>query len=142
MKLHWSRIEDDKPGQLHQPQMAGDVGWDLEASQDTNILPGRAFDVPTNVAVELPSGFWGEIRARSSIARRGLQVDAGTIDNGYRGPLYALVRNLTNDVVTIKQGERVAQLVLHKIHDAEGVYTDEVSTQTERGIDGFGSTGK
>jgi deoxyuridine 5'-triphosphate nucleotidohydrolase len=142
VKLYWTKIDKDKPGRIHPPQIEGDVGWDLEASEDTDILPGKAIDVPTNVAVALPTGYWCEIRARSSIARRGLQVDAGTIDNGYRGPLYALVRNMTDEVVTVCQGERVAQLVLHQIFDAKGVYTSEFSTDTARGVDGFGSTGR
>lgn len=157
--LEWTKIDESLPGELHSPKLNGDVGWDLAASTDTLIHPGAAVDVPINVAVALPHGYWGEIRARSSIARRGLQVDAGTLDNGYRGPLYALVRNMATpnfDVlqdssayadwkfeagVVINAGERVAQLVLHPIMPAIGQQVSKIRTDTMRGTDGFGSTG-
>ena len=156
--IKWTRVNKElERGVLHSPKLPGDVGWDIEASETCRIKPGEAIDVPTNIAVELPAGYWGEIRARSSIARRGLQVDAGTIDNGYRGPFYALVRNMSmafppdisqvsepwyeSNIVTINPGERIAQLALHRINEMESVYVDELS-DSERGTDGFGSTGR
>lgn len=161
LNIFWTRVDKELDrGKLHPPMLPGDVGWDIEASEQIKIQPGQAIDVPTNIAIQLPPGYWGEIRARSSIARRGLQVDAGTIDNGYRGPLFALVRNMAfpdmagyvdneaqwydwrmaNSVV-IEPGERVAQLVLHRIHAAEPFYVPELDDSV-RGTDGFGSTGR
>jgi dUTP pyrophosphatase len=140
--LRWSRLDKNLPGRLHPPKMPGDCGWDLECSESVTIRPGEAIDVPTNIAVALPKGTWGEIRARSSISRRGLQVDAGTIDNGYRGPLYALVRNMGTEECRITVGERVAQMVLHPIVDVGSKETQAIPTDTERGTGGFGSTGR
>lgn len=158
-----ARLDFNLPLGIHEPKRPGDVGWDLEAMEDTEIPPFQAVDVPVNARVALPDGVWGEIRARSSIARRNLQVDAGTLDNGYRGPLYVLTRYMAlpplesygngavserhprqGDAVVIKKGERVGQLVLHA---AAPAWLHEVSAEifpvsTERGEDGFGSTGR
>lgn len=160
LTFKWAKIDSDLPGKLHAPQMNGDVGWDIEVSEDTEIKPGEALDVPTNIQVELPYGTWGEIRARSSIARRGLQVDAGTIDNGYRGPLYALVRNMSSpkaatdladydlwlalNTQVLVAGTRVAQVVLHPVLVIPGGAEEclNIRTDTHRGEDGFGSTGE
>lgn len=156
--IRWSRIDSDGPGLAH-PQREGDVGFDLAAAEDVEIPPGVALDVPCNVQIEIPIGYWAEIRARSSIARRNLQVDAGTIDNGYRGPLYALVRNMNpvikevngntivpGDSVQITKGERVAQVVFHQIciptFAPVSLEVQSISTATVRGVDGFGSTGR
>lgn len=163
-KVHWCRIDPDCAAGLHEPKRDGDVGWDLEAAEDTYIAPGQAVDVPTNVRLHLPKHVWAEIRARSSIARRGLQVDAGTIDTGYRGPLFALVRNMKtlqpedvvsltdgsmigietwtyDNTVLIKAGERVAQVVYHRIAPTWAEEIEVIDESSERGSDGFGSTG-
>lgn len=166
-RVYWCRIDADCEAGLHAPKREGDVGWDLEAAEDTYILPGQAVDVPTNVRLHLPQNVWAEIRARSSIARRGLQVDAGTIDTGYRGPLFALVRNMKtlqpadiadrmlgevidfdglrnwteDNTVLIKAGERVAQVVYHRSCPTWAEEIDVIDESSERGSDGFGSTG-
>lgn len=157
MIVHWTKINPKGPG-LHLPKRDGDVGYDLEASSRVTIPPGKAMDVPTNVRLQLPSTLWAEIRARSSIARRGLQVDAGTIDSGYRGPLYALVRNMAfpepdeflddyemwyiGHTIVIEPGERIAQVVFHPVVWTEALEVDEIAVDTERGEGGFGSTGR
>jgi dUTP pyrophosphatase len=163
-RVRWMKIDASSPAGLHAPKRHGDVGWDLEAAEDTAIAPGQAVDVPTNVRLHLPNGTWAEIRARSSIARRGLQVDAGTIDTGYRGPLFALVRNMKtlqpNDVmdrtivnvqhlrrwteentILIRAGERVAQVVYHRCYPTWAEEVEAIDESSERGSDGFGSTG-
>jgi dUTP pyrophosphatase len=149
-RLRWSRIDKDGPG-LHAPKRAGDIGWDLEAAQDYNILPGQQVDVATNIRLELPEDVWAEVRARSSIAKRHLQVEAGTIDPGYRGPIYALLRNIrpedrgalsSIEGERVVKGERVAQIVFHKVCAVWAEEVDEVNINTERGEGGFGSTGR
>lgn len=159
-QIRWTRIDKDCSAKLNEPKLTGDVGWDLEAAEDIFIRPGEAVDVPTNVRLHLPDGIWAEIRARSSIARRGLQVDAGTIDVGYRGKLYALIRNMASPpaelfgpisdgveewalekTVFIKAGERIAQVVFHKVCLAWQTEVDEIDESSERGNAGFGSTG-
>lgn len=159
-RVKWCRIDPGCAAGLHEPKREGDVGWDLEAAEDIYITPGQAIDVPTNVRLHLPVNVWAEIRARSSIARRGLQVDAGTIDPGYRGPLFALVRNMTTlqpkdiaegttgllewvaeNTVRIREGERIAQVVYHRVSPTWAEEVDRIDESSERGSDGFGSTG-
>jgi len=141
------RINPEGSG-LHTPKLPGDIGWDLEAAEDVVIRPGEYYDVPTNIRLELPETMWAQILARSSIVKRGLMVDAGIIDTGYRGPLFVVVRNMKRNPpgalapsIHLEKGERVAQLVFHRV---EQVWTEEVSeiAESERGSAGFGSTGR
>lgn len=169
--VRFERIDPDGPS-LHEPKREGDVGWDLEAAMDVTIAPGESVDVPTNIRLELPDSVWATIQARSSIVRRGLQVEAGIIDTGYRGPLFALLRNLrildprelftepidpksepafkgynqlrswtAENSVKINKGERVAQVLFHRTTPVWATETDVISKATQRGVDGFGSTG-
>lgn len=172
-RMRVARADPDLPLGIHEPKREGDVGWDLVAMEDVTIPPMTALDVPVNAAVELPHRTWAEIRPRSSISRRNLQVDAGTIDNGYRGRLFVLVRNVqlpseqwgyyTDDgliistlrhmrfvdekvvngnAIRIQAGERIAQLVLYRACPAWIQEVEVVDTNTQRGSDGFGSTGR
>lgn len=122
-----------------------DAGWDLFVSQDVTIAPHAFQDVPSGVSVELPNGYWGLLTGRSStIRRRGLLVVQGVIDTGYRGELFSAVWNLTSEPVTLKRGERVAQLILLPNATAQSVLVqkhDELAT-SERGFGGFGSSGR
>lgn len=157
MLLRWTRIDPDGPG-LHLPKRDGDVGYDLEAAETVELRPNEQTDVPTNIRLALPEGTWGEIRARSSVALRGLQVDAGVLDNGYTGPVFVLLRNMnrlldapitrvTNGCdwrgsVTINEGERIAQLVLHvAVMGVMTVEVEELAHDPRRGEAAFGSTG-
>lgn len=149
--LQWCRIDPDGPG-LHSPKRAGDVGWDLEAAEDAVLGYHEQKNISTNVRVALPDNCWGEIRARSSISLKGLQVDAGVLDNGYTGPLLVLLRNMNGRThrpegvdefgqVYIKRGQRIAQLVLHWAVWADGYEVDKIWDDPRRGTAGFGSTG-
>jgi dUTP pyrophosphatase len=168
--LKVARLDESLPLGIHAPQKEGDVGWDLEAMETVVVPPMRAVDIKVNARIDIPRGLWAECRARSSLARRGLQVDAGTIDQGYRGPLYVLLRNMTlpalvtnytepstghifpkwmngpmdEGAITIEAGERIGQLVFYSM---AYVWADEVpesdfNFDTDRGQNGFGSTGR
>jgi len=105
------------------------------------LSPGQATDVATGIAVECPVGFWFDIRPRSSTLRkRGLYVHQGTIDNGYRGPIFVYVRNDNGHPVVIRAGERLAQMVFMPLVRPVLEERDELSP-SDRGADGFGSTG-
>jgi dUTP pyrophosphatase len=125
---------------------SGAVGLDLRAaiSEDRVLLPGRRDAIPTGVAVAIPPGFEGQVRARSGRARsEGLAlVNApGTIDPDFRGEILVLVINLGEDPITIRRGERVAQLVLCPVVRAALTEVAELE-ETARGGGGFGSTGR
>lgn len=119
----------------------GDCGFDLYVSADTSIPAGVCVDVPTNIKVQLPESTWGFIVGRSSTIRsRCLQVMPGIIDNGYRGELFTCVLNLNADAVVVKKGERLAQLIVMPL--LSPFLLEGVVTGTDRGDQGFGSTGQ
>lgn len=119
-----------------------DAGFDLYTVEDTVIPAGEFVDVPTGVAVDLPDGTWGMITGRSStLRRRNLLVSTGIIDNGWTGPLFAGCKNLSDQPVTVKRGERVAQIILFRT-TAETYKARWGTIRTkDRGEQGFGSTG-
>lgn len=128
-------------GQAPKDQYTGDAGCDLYTSEETWIQPGTFVDVPCGIAVAFPEGIWGRITGRSStIRKKGLLVIEGIIDNGYTGPIFAGVWNLTDRPVLVKVGERLAQLIPMRLVPVEFVEVDELP-ETERGSRGFGSSG-
>ena len=133
------RLNDDAtlPGYGY----AGDAGMDLAVVGRHVLAPGESRDLPTGIAVEMPPGFWGRITGRSSTLRkRGLFINEGVIDNGYRGELLVYVTNRQSTPVEIEPGDRLAQLILHQIVHTDPEWVDELSP-SERGTAGFGSTG-
>lgn len=127
----------------------GDVGLDLFVSEPVLVGPGAFVDVPCDLNVQLPRGWWGLITGRSSTLRsRGLLVVQGVIDTGYRGPLFAGVQNLsTTEAVRVEAGERLAQLVvLPNVRDRRfgrlRVRRVAALASSSRGTSGFGSTGR
>lgn len=132
----------DVEGCLPTRTYADDAGLDLIVSEDLQIPLGQFRDVPCGVSVELPSRTWGLVTGRSSAFRkRGLLVLPGIIDPGYRGPLFAGCFAQT-DAVVLKKGERIAQLIIMS-NQTRYMTPIEVQglTQSERGGNGFGSTG-
>lgn len=164
--LRWSRINPDLPSGIHAPKKAGDVGYDLVAMERVVIPPMQALDVPVNAEIQLPPNMWATIRNRSSMGRRHLYVDQNVIDNGYRGPIFVLLRNMQlprftygdgnyaggpghpeieqdpySNVITIEPGERIGQLVFHTMTMVALFQVPEIDKNTERASSGFGSTG-
>jgi dUTP pyrophosphatase len=125
---------------------SGAGGLDLCAAIDApfDLDPGSRIAVSTGLAMGIPVGFEGQVRPRSGLAKNhGITlVNApGTIDSDYTGPITVLLINLGHSVVTIKPGDRIAQLVIAPVVQAELVEVDELDA-TERGAGGFGSTGR
>ena len=138
-----TKLLNDK---AHTPSKAyvDDAGFDLYVSEDTVIQPGEFVDVPCAVAVELPSDTWALLTGRSSTLRKkGLMVNQGVIDPGYRGELFAGVWNLSKNEVRIDAGDRLAQLILMPNHalNAKLITVNELAPH-QRGQSGFGSSGK
>lgn len=122
----------------------GDAGWDLKARipQKLVLYPLKPVTVPTGVAVEIPFGYVGDIRPRSGLAKKGVTVQYGTIDATYRGEIEVTLINLSDTVIVVEPYERIAQLVVTPILDNELLEVVESLSETERGADGFGSTGR
>jgi dUTP pyrophosphatase len=117
-----------------------DAGWDLRASESLIICPGEVAKIGAGIAVEIPKGYVGDIRPRSSISARGLILPIGTVDAGYTGEIGIILINASNDAKRIEKGERIAQLVITPCLLPNLEIVDELP-KTERNSPGFGSTG-
>jgi dUTP pyrophosphatase len=122
------------------------AGLDLTAALDqpVDIDPGRRAAIPTGLAIKLPEGYEAQVRPRSGLAREhGITlVNApGTIDADYTGELVVLVINHGDRAVRIEAGQRIAQLVIAPVVQAELREVDDLPA-TPRGAGGFGSTGR
>lgn len=120
------------------------AGYDVRsAEEDVLLSPGEIRLISTGLVMELPEGIECQVRPRSGLAlKHGITLpnSPGTIDPDYRGELRIIVQNLGSEPVTLRRGERVAQLVFSRF---EAVEIDEVPelSETARGDGGFGSTG-
>ena len=100
--------------------------------------------IPTGLYIELPVGYEAQIRPRSGLALNeglGILNSPGTIDADYRGEIGVIVVNLSNNVIQIENGERICQMVINRVEQAEWVEVETLD-ESERGEGGFGHTGK
>ena len=129
------------PGYAH----PGDAGLDLCARVDVTLEPGERATVPTGIAIALPPGTVGLVHPRSGLAARhgvSLVNAPGTIDEGFRGEVQVILVNLDRrDAVTLRRGERIAQLVVQQVERPVVVEVDDLP-ESRRGAGGFGSTGR
>ena len=122
------------------------AGWDLRTVETCEIKKGISTKVPTGLAVSIPQGYEGQIRARSSLGAKGIILPngIGTIDADYRGQIHVLMTWIgEGDSTIIEAGERIAQMVISEVPRVNflEVEPDELGN-TERGDGGFGSTGR
>ena len=122
------------------------AGMDVRANLTESIVlkPLERAMIPTGLYVELPPGYELQVRPRSGLAiKHGITVlnTPGTVDADYRGELKAILVNLSSEPFEIRPGERIAQYVVARHERVEWEVVDELS-ETERGMGGFGSTGK
>jgi len=126
-------------------ESAGAAGIDLRAflDADVTIPPLGRVKIPTGLRLQIPDGFEAQVRPRSGLAlNSGITVlnSPGTVDSDYRGDLEVLLVNLSGNEVTVKDGDRIAQLVIASVCRVQLAQAQELS-ETERGDGGFGSTG-
>ncbi len=137
-----SRLDPDVP--LPRYAKPGDAGADLVTTTDAVIAPGERVVVGTGVAIALPVGYAAFVHPRSGLAARsGLSIvnAPGTIDAGYRGEIQVcLINHDPRESIKILRGDRIAQLIVQRVAQAEFVEVDELP-DSERGAGGYGSTG-
>lgn len=126
-------------------QTEGSAGMDLRANLNSTITiyPEQKVLIPTGLSIELPIGYEAQIRPRSGLAlKQGVTVlnSPGTIDSDYRGEIGVILINHSRQIVEVKSGDRIAQMVITKYERIEWDQVDELGT-SERGVGGFGSTG-
>jgi dUTP pyrophosphatase len=123
-----------------------DSGFDLMCAVEKTgrILPGKTYLVPLGVVFNIPIGYEIQLRPKSGLASKGISVIFGTVDSGYRGELKAMVyvEPSVTEHVYFQFGEKVCQGVLVPVIQPTFKLVDEIPISTERGAEGFGSTGR
>jgi dUTP pyrophosphatase len=131
------------PLDLPRYETPGAAGLDLRSDEAFTLAPGERRLVPTGLAVELPPGHEGQVRPRSGLALKhgvGMVNAPGTIDSDYRGEVGVLLVNHGQAPVSFARGDRIAQLVVAPVVQAE-LELVEALAESGRGGGGFGSTG-
>ena len=132
-------------GELPAYQSVSASGFDVRAQLESpiQVKPLERVLIPTGLIFEIPNGFELQVRPRSGLSlKKGLSIpnSPGTIDSDYRGELKIIVINFSDDTVVITDQQRIAQIVLCPVFQAQLEWVDELSL-TKRGTGGFGSTG-
>ena len=121
----------------------GDAGTDLTSVQQLTLAVGERALVPTGIAVAIPRGFGGFVQPRSGLAAKfgiTLTNSPGLIDSNYRGEIKVIVQNTGREDFLIGVGDRIAQLVIMPVEQAEFEAVEELPA-SDRGDGGFGSSG-
>lgn len=140
MRVKFVRMFGDTRGPKQQKY--GDAGSDLPCAEAVMLEPGERKPIRTGLVAIIPDGWWLRIVGRSSsLWKRGLMVHEATIDQGFRGELFVYVTNVGHTTQDISVGDRLAQAILLPVVEVEWVETDKVDA-TDRGDNGFGSTGR
>ena len=146
VKIKRLRPESDSDIPLPRYMTPQAAGLDIYAAIEAPLVlrKGDICLIPTGFAVALPAGFEAQIRPRSGLAIQhgiGLINSPGTIDSDYRGEVMVAVINLGPGPYTFRRGDRIAQMVIKRVHQATLLLVEDLD-QTERNGGGFGHTGK
>lgn len=138
------KVKNDA-GKIPEYETAGSAGMDIRAflKEEIVIRPGERKLIPTGLYLEIEKGYEAQIRARSGLAlKRGICLanGIGTIDSDYRGEVGVILLNAGSEEFTVRDGDRIAQMVVLKYEKAELIPADDLS-ETDRGGGGFGHTG-
>ena len=144
MQIRIARLPSNPDLPLPSRQTAHAAGYDVASAEpDLVLAPGERRAVGTGLTFEIPEGYEMQVRPRSGLALKyGITLPnaPGTIDADYRGELKVIMQNGGSDAVTIRRGERIAQLVFAR-HEAPELLESATIGETVRGAGGFGSTG-
>jgi dUTP pyrophosphatase len=145
MKIYIKRLKKDHPVSLPQYMTEGSSGMDLFASvaQEETLVPGERKLIPAGISVAIPEGFEGQVRPRSGLAiQKGIGIvnGPGTIDADYRGEIGVLLINFGKEPFTIRNGDRIAQMVISQVTRVTLEEVDDLPPTRRQG-GGFGHTG-
>ena len=119
-----------------------DAGYDLKTPFDTVIRPGGSAIIDTGVHIAIPMGYFGKIESKSGLnVNHGIVSCGGVIDSGYTGSIRVKLYNFGRLPYTFRTGDKIAQLIIQPCILPELIITDKL-LKTERGNNGFGSSGK
>lgn len=114
-----------------------DAGADVYVKDFTMLYPHKTKKIPLGFGLELPDGYAAYIFPRSGLSSKGIVCELPPIDSGYRGEIHAIVSNLTDEIYTVREGDRIGQLVVMPVVIADFI-THDIK---ERGTGAFASTG-
>lgn len=114
-----------------------DAGADVYVNDFTMLYPHQTKKIPLGFGLELPDGYAAYIFPRSGLSSKGIVCELPPIDSGYRGEIHAIVSNLTDEIYTVREGDRIGQLVVMPVVIADFI-THDIK---ERGTGAFASTG-
>lgn len=118
-----------------------DAGMDLYSCETVPLLPNERKVISTGIAMAIPKGCVGLIWDKSGLAsKHGIKTMAGVIDSGYRGEIKIIVHNLSAQPYLFEKGAKVAQMLIQTAEQKQLLVVEDLE-ETERGEDGFGSTG-
>lgn len=145
MKILVKHLRKDLSSYPPQYMTEGASGMDLFASLEEEVIlkPGERRLIPTGIAVAIPEGYEGQVRPRSGLAIQkgiGLVNSPGTIDSDYRGEIGVLLINFGKEPFTIRNGDRIAQMVISRVYRATMEVVKDLP-ETNRQDGGFGHTG-
>ena len=138
------KIVNKSNNTLPQYETPGSVGLDVKSSESVIVPAGAWTLVKTGLQVEIPYGYEIQVRPRSGLAlKHGITVlnSPGTIDADYRGEIGVILMNHDTEPFEVKEGDRIAQLVLAPVERIQWLASDALDSSTKRGKKGFGSTG-
>lgn len=116
----------------------GSAGYDIYSAERVLLLPNSTTKINTGIAIEIPSpNLYARIAEKSSLSLKGILILGGVVDSDYRGPIYAVLHNLSSDELLIEPGNPVGQLIFECITCPNIIESQEL-TPTERGGRGFG----
>lgn len=122
---------------------SGDAGWDLYSNMFIQIPPRSFVNIPTDIALSAPEGYYYTIEGRSGLGAKQILPFRGIIDSGYTGCLKVLLHNLSDQPYEVLKHDRIAQICIHKIEEVQIVLVDEFTSEyVTRGTAGFGSSGR
>lgn len=127
-----------KPVRKHEE----DGGLDIFMPNGFTIKPNETLCLPLGIGVMIPHGYVGQLVARSSIAKMGLNIYGPYIDEGYTGEIHLILNNNSKESYSFKKGDRVCSLGIYKILEDKEIEIVDEFPKTERGSNGLGSTGK
>jgi dUTP pyrophosphatase len=120
-----------------------DVGYDIYSVEDKVLTAQGATIVKTGIQISAPPGYYYTIEGRSSLWIRGIFPNRGIIDSTFCGEVVVSLVNVNDTPFEVKAGDRIAQIILSKQYDAEFEVVEQFSPlYNQRGVDGFGSTGR
>ena len=117
------------------------VGLDIKSIEDVDLEPWERVIVRTGLNVEPPDGTYVRIASRSGLASRGISVQGGVIDPDYTGEIKVILYNHSNYTFEIKRGMRIGQLITESVVFPLVIQVEKQDTVTQRGDNGFGSSG-